>query len=165
MFCTCEHLWVNSPSQQPHFPDEKTDAHRGYLACSAIHLLNGIIWTRKSGFRICFTVTVLDCFGFRMKTIFPPYFERQDCPFLLAASIVTEMSDVSDSLYVTCLFLSENFGIFILVSCDILKFHRDITWSFESTLCWYLGDMLLYFGVLCVCYFSNLFSCIFWEYS
>ena len=93
---------------------------------------------------------MLDRFGSRMKIIFPPYFERQSSPFLLASRTVTEMSDISDSLYVTCLFLSENFGIFILVSCDILKFHRAITWSFESILCWHLGDMVLYFDVLCV---------------
>ena len=97
---------------------------------------------------------MLDCFGFRMKIIFPPYFERQSSPFLLASSIVTEMSDVSDSLYVICLFLSENFGIFILVSCDILKFHRDITWSFESTLCWHLGICSCILGcyVLFLCF-------------
>ena len=93
---------------------------------------------------------MLDRFGSRMKIIFPPYFERQSSPFLLASRTVTAMSDISDSLYVTCLFLSENFGIFILVSCDILKFHRAITWSFESILCWHLGDMVLYFDVLCV---------------
>lgn len=123
-----------------------------WLKVRIIELLNGIIWTRKYGFRICLLSLCRTALSFRLKIIFHQSCEGNS-PFFLASSVVTEMSDrplILEPLYVTCLFFLETFGIFTLFSCGVLKFHRVISlyWSFKSTLCWHLVSPLN-LGICC----------------